>query len=222
MAPPAASIGYHGIVKRLAAFVLTALALHAADSVKVFGREWSVPAAADWKIDREGGVETMRLFQPRGPAAPPAPRRPIQFALTGDADYASVTVEAEVKPLGRSLILVFAYRDEAHFDYAHFSTDTAAKQPVHNGVFHVYGGERVRISGEGGPAAFPASGQWYRIRLTHDARTGRIDGFAGGKPLPSLKAVDLSLGGGRVGIGSFDETAEFRNVRIVVRRAGSR
>jgi hypothetical protein len=32
--------------------------------------------------------------------------------------------------------------------------------------------------------------------------------------LPALKAVDLSLGGGKAGIGSFDETAEFKNVKI--------
>jgi hypothetical protein len=35
-----------------------------------------------------------------------------------------------------------------------------------------------------------------------------------GKPVPALHAVDLSLPTGKVGIGSFDETGEFKNVRI--------
>ena len=198
----------------LAALALAAIGLQAADSLHVFGRSWSVPVAADWKVDREGGAEVLRLAQARGPAPPPAPRRPTQFALADLPAYERVTVEADVKPLARSLIVVFGYRDEAHFDYAHFSIDTAAKQPVHNGVFHVYGGERVRISSESGPEAFPQSGRWYRIKLTHDAKTGAVAGFVDGREIPSLRAVDLSLGGGRVGIGSFDETAEFRNVKI--------
>jgi len=35
-----------------------------------------------------------------------------------------------------------------------------------------------------------------------------------GKPVPALTAVDVSLGAGRIGIGSFDEKAEFKNVKI--------
>jgi hypothetical protein len=35
-----------------------------------------------------------------------------------------------------------------------------------------------------------------------------------GKRNPSLEAVDLSLRHGRVGLGSFDETGDFRNVKI--------
>ncbi len=200
----------------LAIFVVAATAACAADSLKVFGREWSVRVASDWKIEQEGGTEILRLAQNRGPL--PGPRRPIQFALTDVPDYRTLTVEADVKPLGRSLLIVFAYRDEAHFNYAHLSTDTGAKQPVHNGVFHVYGGERVRISNEVGPASFPENNRWYRVKLTHDATSGALSVTVDGREAPALKAVDLSLGPGKVGLGSFDETAEFKNVQIAVVR----
>lgn len=203
-------------MKLIAILAIAAAAAPAADTLKVFGREWRVRVATDWKVDREGGVEVLRLVQKRGPL--PGPRRPIQFALSEVPAYSRLTVEADVKPLARSLLIVFGYRDEAHFDYAHLSTDTGTKQPVHNGVFHVYGGERVRISNERGPASFPASGQWYRVRLTHDARTGTVDVLVNGRAVPALHAVDLSLGAGKVGLGSFDETAEFRNVRIATAR----
>jgi hypothetical protein len=56
------------------------------------------------------------------------------------------SVEAEVRRNQSSLIMVYAWQDAAHFNYAHLSVDTAAKQVVHNGMFHVFGGERVRIS----------------------------------------------------------------------------
>ncbi len=212
-------MGYHDGMKLMAVLVLLAATLDAADTLRVFGREWQVRVGADWKVEQENGADVLRIVQNRGPL--PGPRRPIQFALA-DTDYVRVTVEADVKPLGRSLMIVFAYRDEAHFDYAHLSTDTGTKQPVHNGVFHVFGGERVRISNPNGPAAFAATGRWYHVKLMHDAQSGTVNVTVDGQALPSLKAVDLSLGGGKVGIGSFDETAEFKNVKITATGATSR
>ena len=192
--------------ERIAA--LAAFNANAADTLAILGRAWAVPAAADWKVE-EG---TLRLVASRGPL--PGPRRPIQFALTDVPSYDRLTVEADVMPLGRSLLIVLAYRDPAHFDYAHLSTDTAGEQPVHNGIFHVYGGERVRISAERGPAAFAASGHWYHVTLAHDSATGTIEVTVDGQPVPALHAVDLSLGPGKVGLGSFDETGAFKNIKI--------
>jgi hypothetical protein len=201
-------------MKLIALLAIAASVLGAADGLKIFGREWTVPNGADWKVGAENGVETLSLTQGREPL--PGPRRPFQFALTETPDYARLTVEADARPLGRSVMIVFSYLDEAHFDYAHLSTDTGDKQPVHNGIFHVYGGERVRISNPLGRASFAASGRWYRVKLTHNARTGSVEVTVDGQAVPALRATDVSLGAGKVGIGSFDETGEFRNVKISV------
>jgi hypothetical protein len=198
---------------KLALFLaLAGVAANAADTLEIFGRTWTVRVGSDWKADRENKEPVLRLVTNRGPL--PGPRRPIQFALADVANYARLAVEADVMPLGRSLMIVFAYRDEAHFDYAHLSTDRAAAQPVHNGIFHVYGGERVRISSEQGPASFQAAGRWYRVKLTHDASTGAVAVTVDGQHVPALEAIDRSLGPGKVGFGSFDETAAFRDIRI--------
>jgi hypothetical protein len=196
----------------LALLFLAAAAAVGADTIEIFGQKWSVLETGDWNIDREGGAQVLRLSQTKGPLPPPAPRRPRQFAIAQTPNWQRVTVEAEVKPLGRSLIIVFAYKDDAHFNYAHISSDT--KTHVHNGIFHVYGGERVRISPEREPPAFPENNKWYRVRLIHDASTGIVAVTVNGREVPALNAVDLSLGPGRVGLGSFDETGEFRNVKI--------
>lgn len=208
--------GYHDGMKRMAWLMTLLMAgaavAGAADTLKIFGHEWSVPTAADWKVDQEDDAPVLRLVEHRGPL--PGPRRPIQFALA-DLEYSGrATVEGDVKPLGGSLLIVFAYRDAAHFDYAHLSVDMGTKQPVHNGVFHVYGGERVRISSEKGPAAFSATGRWHHVKLTHDARTGKVSVMVNGVAVQALEAVDRSLGAGRVGIGSFDETGVFKNISI--------
>src|SRR5437660_10165097 len=154
---------------RTALALVVCAALGAADTLTVFGRRWTVPVASDWKVSADG---VLQLVHNRGPL--PGPRRPIQFALAEDSASERVTVEAEVKPLGRSLLIVFAYHDPDHFDYAHLSVDTGAKEPVHNGIFHVYGGERVRISSDRGPAAFAESGRWYRVNLVYYGGTGRV------------------------------------------------
>jgi hypothetical protein len=203
-------------MRLIALLAMAAGALGAADTLKVFGREWTVPIAADWKVAEENGAETLTLTQGKEPL--PGPRRPFQFALADVPAYARVTVEEDAKPLGRSVMIVFAYQDEAHFDYAHLSIDTGEKQPVHNGIFHVYGGERVRISNPRGPASFAATGRWYHLKLTHDAKTGSVRVTVDGQVVPALVATDVSLGAGKVGIGSFDETGEFKNVRITVTR----
>jgi hypothetical protein len=199
-------------MRALALLCLAAATASGTDNLQAFGRKWTVLDAADWKVDREGNTEVVRLIQTKGPLPPPAPRRPRQFAIAQTPNWQRVTIEADVKPLGRSLIIVFAYQDEAHFNYAHVSTDT--KVHVHNGIFHVYGGERVRISPRREPPAFPENNKWYRVRLTHDASSGIVAVTVNGREVPGLNAVDLSLGPGRVGFGSFDETGEFRNVKI--------
>ncbi len=188
------------------------LGLAAAEKIEVFGQVWSVPVASDWLIEQSDAVPVLSLRQSRGPI--PGPRRPIQFALAQTPDFDRVTLSADVMPLARSLIIVFAYRDEAHFDYAHLSIDAAAAQPVHNGIFHVYGGERVRISSERGPAAFPATNRWYHVELARDSQTGAVRVSVDGRPIPALSAVDVSLGPGKIGLGSFDETARFKNLHI--------
>ncbi len=199
-------------MKNFFAFLLMSAGLHAADMLQIFDRHWSVPVAADWKIEKLDGAPILRLVDHRGPL--PGPRRPIQFALTDVGSYARLTVEADLQPANKSMMIVFAYRDAAHFDYAHLSTDTGEKQPVHNGIFHVYGGERVRISRESGPPAFAESGRWVHVTLVHTAKTGSVSVRVEGRDLPSLTAVDQSLGAGQVGFGSFDEAGAFRAVKI--------
>jgi hypothetical protein len=184
----------------------------AADAIDVFGIHWTVPLASEWKVEEDGGAAALRMITHRGPDKD-KPRRPLQFALT-DKEYGSFHLDADVKVLTRSLIIVYAYKDEAHFNYAHLSTDTGAKQPAHNGIFHVFGGERVRISSTEGPSSFAAVDEWDHITLHYDAKAGKLTVLVNGKANPSVTAVDLSLGPGKVGLGSFDETAVFKNVKI--------
>jgi hypothetical protein len=189
--------------------------LAADDTISVFDKTWTVPTLQDWAVALDQGKPMLRLLTGREPA--PGPRRPSQFALLAMPLATDVTLEADARPTKGSLIIVYAYRDSAHFNYLHFSVDTGVKQPFHNGVFHVYGGERVRISNTTGVAAFSAINRWYHVKVEWDGTSGSVQGFVDGQPIPALHAVDLSLTEGRVGIGSFDETGDFKDVRVTAR-----
>jgi hypothetical protein len=217
------------MVKRSPGLALLLLGLAAqapaADTIEAFGIRWRVPIAADWKVESPEGVETLRLLVPRPSTAP---RRPTQFALADTPDYISVTVEAEVKKepqalRGRrnSLIVVYAWKDGNHFNYAHLSDDNGQRSPHHNGIFHVFGGDRARISPVEGPDTLTEE-RWYKVRLVHDGRTGKVQVWVDGRTSPSFQACDASLTAGKVGLGSFFDTGEFRRVRITGETAGGR
>lgn len=193
------------------ALLLAGIASMNAEAIEAFGHQWTVPVAADWNVQTKDSVPVLHLSVPRPQQQP---RRPKQFALAETPNWKTVTVSLEAKAPEGHFIVVYAYRDESHFNYAHLSIDTGVKQSVHNGIFHVYGGDRVRISSEAGPAALPMKDTWVKVQLTHDAKTGIVGVTVDGKPLPAFEAVDLSLGPGRIGLGSFFNTAQFRNVKI--------
>jgi hypothetical protein len=191
----------------LALLLLSSLGLFAGDTITALGKKWSVRNAADWKAS----AETLELAVASGPGTP---RRPHQFAILEDGPYDAVTIEVDVKRNGKSLLLVYAYQDEAHYNYVHISVDDPAKQPVHNGIFHVFGGERVRISPlEGGPGVLPTN-DWTRVKVTWSGKTGEVVCHADGKTSGAMRAFDLSLKHGRIGLGSFNETGLFRNLKI--------
>jgi len=177
------------------------------ETIAALGKKWSVPIPADWKAD--SNILELLVKRPQE-----KPRRPKQFAVLEEGPYSAFTLELDVKRVEKSLILVYAYQDDSHFNYAHLSVDDPAKVHVHNGIFHVFEGDRVRISPlEGGPGALPDT-EWTRVKMVWSGKTGELICFANGTTTGALRAVDLSLKYGKVGLGSFFETASFRNLKI--------
>ncbi len=198
--------------------VVSAHPARAAESIEVFGHKWTVPVAADWKIATDGGTPVLRLRVARPMISP---RRPVQFALAETPDFAQVEFEVEVRKepytvrnRRTSLLFVYAFRDPDRFNYVHLSVDAPALAAHHNGVFHVYGGERVRISSTEGPGSLREDA-WQPVRLQFDGSTGKVRVWVDGQTSPSLTATDESLRAGRIGMGSFFDYGEFRNFRMI-------
>jgi hypothetical protein len=185
---------------------LSSLAL-SAEQISAFGLPWKVPYAGEWL----GTAESLTMLVARPQES--NPRYPIQYALLEGKTFDSFRLECEVKRDSGSLIIVYNWQDASHFNYVHLSVDSPEKQPVHNGIFHVFGSDRSRISKTAGAGSLPTT-DWTPVVLDYDAPTGRISVTVAGKKFPGLEAADLSLTSGKIGLGSFFETAQFRKLRI--------
>lgn len=203
---------YFVFVLALAAFGQPKLPKEAPrESIQALGYRWDVQSAGDWEIAKIDGIDTLRL---RKSGEPTIPRRPTKFAIADTEPFSKVTIEVEMRRQGgKSLIIVYGWQDPNHWNYAHISADEGKQIHVHNGMFHVFGGERVRISSLEGPNSLPTE-DWAKVKLVFDGETGRCYAEVNGKRNPSLEAVDLSLRWGKIGLGSFNETGDFRNLKI--------
>lgn len=195
---------------RLGLLLLLLSSLYAADTITALGHSWKVPYGNEWV----GTPDSLRMLTARPQES--NPRAPIQYALLEGKEFESFRLECEVKRDSNSLILVYNWQDATHFNYVHLSIDSPEKQPVHNGVFHVFGGDRVRISKTKGEGSLPTN-EWTPVILDYNATTGHISVTVAGKKFPSLEAADLSLTKGKVGLGSFFETAQFRNFKVTAK-----
>ncbi len=59
-------------------------------------------------------------------------------------------------------------------------------------------------------SAFPRPALAFAVLVAAGVAAGAVDGSA----TPALQANDTSIRAGRVGLGSFDDTGEFRNVVV--------
>jgi hypothetical protein len=154
----------------------------------------------------------------------PGPRRPFEYAvLTAGPQWSSVEVEARVRldtPVevsNRDVIIIFGWRSDTQFYYAHLSTDNTIYP--HNGIFKVNNADRQRIeyqwngrSRGANPAIVDAG--WHRVRVVHLPATGEIAVYIDGSKDPVMTAKDPTFGSGRVGFGSFDNIGRLRDLTV--------
>jgi hypothetical protein len=191
------------------------LSVHYADNFSSLDH-WQFPYPEDWDIGTEGPLHFLHMLRNREPLVP---RRPMQFALLKGVNVGSFRFQSRVRRKGHSLLMVFNYVDTLHFYYTHLSVDPGTKVDVHNGIFIVDGGPRHRIAGMEAAPALPDQ-NWHTIRIERNVRSGSIKVFVDGDKSPRFSVNDDSFTCGRVGLGSFDETGDFADVRLTSNDAG--
>jgi hypothetical protein len=155
----------------------------------------------------------------------PGPRRPFEYAvLTKGPVLGNVQIDAEVRldtPVeitNRDVIVVFGYRSDLEFYYAHLSTDNTIYP--HNGIFLVNNADRLRIEDQwdevhshGAPPAI-VDADWHRVRVVRCADSGETAVYVDGSKDPLMTTVNTTFDSGRVGFGSFDNIGRIRNLTV--------
>jgi hypothetical protein len=177
---------------------------------------WQFPFPEDWAVQQEGNTHYLHMLRMRKALRP---SRPQQFALLRGPNVGNFTFQTRLRRYHRSVILVFDYVDSLHFYYAHLSMDSGAERPVHNGIFIVDGAPRRRITGLEAPAALPDT-NWHTVRVERNVKAGTIKIFVDKQKKPLFSVVDRTFLCGRVGMGSFDETGDFTDVKLTSNDAG--
>jgi len=177
---------------------------------------WQFPFPEDWVVKEEALPHYLHMLRSRDPLVP---RRPQQFALVKGITVGSFTLETRVRREGRSMLIVFNYVDTLHFYYTHLSVDSGAKVDVHNGIFMVDGAPRRRIAGTEAAPALPDT-NWHEVRVERDVNSGSIKVFVDEEPQPRFSVVDNTFKCGQVGLGSFDETGDFTDVKLSSKDSG--
>jgi len=175
--------------------------------------EFSDSASWTWNAE-ESALELIGS----GAYAPPY-RSPASLALFEDLELADFVLEAELKQTGRNyghrdMCLFFGHVSPSRYYYVHLAP--APDENAHN-VFLVDDAPRRNLAD-----VFPAGmqwkdGTWHRVRLERRGANVRV--FVDGAQRPTVEADDATLGRGRLGFGSFDDSGMIRNVKIWAPRA---
>ena len=197
-----------------------AVRLATQESLRIAPRLDAAALTGEWTLDGSGTWTAanglLALVKPGTPSGPV--RRPSALAIVNGPDLADTTLEVELRSTAalpdvtprRDALLIVGYQSPTRFYYVHIS---AVRDDVHNGIFLVNDADRRRIDSRS--AVAPLTDQvWHRARVVRTPASGRLEVYFDAGPEPIMVATDTTLRSGRAGVGSFDDTAEFRHVVV--------
>jgi len=175
-----------------------------ASSAELF--EFSDPA--EWST-RDGTL----AFAGKG-SYTPLHRSPHSIALLADVLVLDFRMELEVRQTGREyahrdLCFFFGFESPERFYYTHIAK--AADANAHN-VFLVDRAPRRNLLQPSSQGVDWGIGQWHTVRIERVSGMIRVWFDDGAAPLFTVS--DSTLGWGRVGFGSFDDSGELRRMRL--------
>lgn len=197
-----------------------ALSLAAADLPEVFRDDfekgadhWQPTDPKVWKLLKTDRGQVYCQFA-QSDYKPPF-RSPFNYALLKDVIVSDLVFMATVQSTfkdypHRDMVVVFGYQDPAHFYYVHLGkqTDDHANQ-----IFIVNNAPRVKISTKTTPGTNWTDG-WHDVKVVRKVADGTIEIYFDDMKNPAMTATDKTFTWGQVGIGSFDDTGNWDDVRV--------
>ena len=170
--------------------------------------------ATAWELSEQDGNHFISLTKKRSKYEPPV-RSPYNRALIKDLKVDSFVLDVKLQSTipdynHRDLCLFFGYQDNSHLYYVHLGKRTDARA---NQIFIVNDAPRTKISTKT-TAGIPWNDDWHHARIVRNAESGSIEVFYDDMQVPVMTATDKAFGAGRIGVGSFDDTGNFDEIKV--------
>src|SRR5215831_9018017 len=167
---------------------------------------WQPSDTKAWKVIDTSKGNAFSQF--RQSDYKPPHRSPLNFALVKGLVVGDFVLEARVRSTvrdydHRDMCLFFGYQDASHFYYVHFGKKTDAHA---NQIFIVNGEPRKKISTKTTEGT-NWDDDWHHVKVVRHVGDGTIEVYFDDMKKPVMTAKDKTFTWGRVGIGSFDDTA---------------
>jgi len=177
---------------------------------------WKPKDPSHWRVAQEEGA---LVYQLTAPGEQGKVRAPSSWSLLKDFDVTSFVFTGRIKCKTdpavnqRDICIFFHFQDPIHFYYVHFS---ASSDENHNVIAIVNGKDRMKINREPpGQSIYRLTDlKFHEFKVTCDAATGEIKAYLDDLATPILTAADKTLVHGLVGVGSFDDTGSFADIKL--------
>lgn len=188
-----------------------------ADDFENDSGKWEFTDANAWKITGEAGAKALSLCGES--AYTPQVRSPKNIARIKDLKASDVIIDVRVQQTGREYghrdaCVFFGYTGPTQFYYVHLAT---VADDHANSIFLVNNAARVSIAKERTKGTNWATG-YHQLRVKREAATGKIEVFFDDMSKPVMVAEDKTFLEGGIGFGSFDDTADFDDVAVYVKK----
>lgn len=174
---------------------------------------WQATDPDVWQIEQAGDTNVLSLIG-QSDYTPPY-RSPSNINLVQDVVVGSFIMELKLNSTvdeypHRDLCLFFGYQDPANYYYVHIGSqpDTVAHK-----IHVVDDADRISITDNHNNGVSWGS-DWHTVRVIRDIDTGTIEVYFDDMPSPIMTAIDSRFQLGKVGLGSFDDTGQFDEVRV--------
>lgn len=168
-----------------------------------------------WQQLRSGNSMVLGLTKKESSYSPPH-RSPTHIALLKGHDVTDFQLDLRIQSTHddydhRDVCLFFGYQGPDEYYYVHLGKKM---DPNCNQIFIVNRADRTKIS------ATTSSGtnwdmRWHSVQLQRNASAGEIRVFFDDMNKPVMTAKDTTFTNGRIGVGSFDDTANFDNLKLI-------
>ncbi|QDU27908.1 hypothetical protein ETAA8_29990 [Anatilimnocola aggregata] len=210
-----------GVVLGLGSLLSTS-AVTAADQLPVVYTEdfekgadnWQPMDPAQWKVKKTDQGQVFSQHEKKTKYKPPH-RSPTNIAILKDVVVGDFELKTKVQSTHvdyghRDACLVFGYQDPSHFYYVHLGKqgDDRANQ-----IFIVNDSARAKISLTTTPGTNWEE-RWHDVKVVRKVADGTIEIYFDDMNKPVMTAKDKTFAWGQIGVGTFDDTADYDNLEL--------